>query len=151
MPVIPKSILGSMKRFILGVIVAGIIVFAFPERESFGWPATGDCRPYGELSYFGSPAPMGTRLQAKIQGFVVAENIVSSPGQYALVIPPDNPSTTVIDGWRTDDHVTIWADGHEARPDFVAFDGPGKINLVVSSITLDVKKSTWGKIKALFR
>ena len=148
---IPKSILGSMKRFIFGVIVAGIIVFAFPERESFGWPATGDYRPYGALSYFGSPAPMGTQLQAKIQGIMVVEGTVTAAGWYALVIPPDNPSTTVIDGWRTDDHVTIWADGHEARPDLAAVDGPRRLDLVVFSITLDVKKSTWGKIKALFR
>ena len=118
---------------------------------SWGWPNLSDCRPSGSLTYFGAPAPVGTRLQAKIQGVVVADTTVSNAGKYALSIPPDDPQTTTRDGWNPDDVITIWVGNHEARPIFAAFEGPKEINLVVSAIYLDVKKSTWGKIKALFR
>ena len=138
-------------RYLALLGIAIVLLSAMPASSLFGWPAVGDCRPHGALTYFGSPAPVGTRLQAKIQGVVVAEGTVTGAGTYALVIPPDNPLTTVRDGWRTDDQITIWADDYEARPNFAAFDDSRQINLVVASITLDVKKSTWGKIKALFR
>jgi hypothetical protein len=94
---------------------------------------------------------VGTRLQAKIGEHVVGDTAVTNAGHYALSIPPDDPQTTIPDGWNPDDIITIWVGNHESRPIFEAFDGSKEINLEVSSIALDVKRSTWGKIKALFR
>ena len=118
---------------------------------AFGWPTVNNCSPYGALTYQGSPAPIGTRLEAKIQGVVVAETTVTISGRYAISIPPDDLQTTVHDGWQDEDIITVWIGDYKAQPVFTAFEAPREIDLVVSSIALDVRNSTWGKIKALFR
>jgi hypothetical protein len=111
----------------------------------------GDCRPHGQFTYFDAPAPVGTRLEAKIGGQIVADTVVTTAGQYAISIPPDNEQTTIKDGWATDDVITLWVGTHEAQQKFLAFEGSRPIDIVVSSMALDVRRSTWGKIKALFR
>jgi len=82
---------------------------------------------------------------------VVAETTVTVSGRYAISIPPDNLQTTVRDGWQEDNLITVWIGDYKAQPVIPAFEGSREIDLVVSSIALDVRKSTWGKIKALFR
>ena len=142
--------MGSAK-FTIGIIVAVVLTGLLVGPAPLGWPFLGECRPAGNLTYFGAPAPIGTRLQAKIEGVVVAETTVTVTGKYSLSIPPDDPQTTAHDGWNTDYVITVWVNSYEARPLFAAFEGSKEINLTVSAISLDVKKSTWGKIKALFR
>jgi len=142
------SRISLFRRFLCGAVILGVLLSALPKAALFGWPAASDCRPYGTLTYFGSPALVGTRLQAKIQGIVVAEGMVTSAGSYALEIPADNPLTTARDGWREDDRISIWVEDHEAKPDFIAFDDSRRIDLTVATNTLDVKRRTWGKIKA---
>lgn len=130
------------------VILLGLIFNA----GSYGRPLAGDCRRHGTLTYFGAPAPVGTRVQARIGDQIVADTAVTVAGQYAISIPPDDPQTTICDGWDRQDIITIWVGGHEGRPQFPAFEGSHPpINIEVSAIALDVKRSTWGKIKALFR
>jgi hypothetical protein len=132
----------------VGVAISLLIIFSV---GSFGWPMASDCRPHGRLTYFGAPAPVGTRLQAKIGDQIVADTAVTVAGWYAISIPPDNPQTTACDGWDPHDVITIWVGGHQAQQAFLAFEGGRPIDIVVSAIALDVKRSTWGKIKALFR
>jgi len=142
--------LENMRRLAIGVVAcifSGILL----AEGLFSWPMVNDCRPYGELTYIGAPAQVGLRLQAKILGTVVVETTVTAAGWYALSIPPDDPHTTARDGWNPDDEITIWINDRKAQPTFAAFEGSKRINLDVPSIALDVKKSTWGKIKALFR
>lgn len=140
-----------MRKLAFGVVVVCIFTGILLAEGLFSWPMVNDCRPYGELTYLGAPAQAGLRLQAKIMETVVAETTVTAAGWYALSIPPDNPRTTAHDGWNPDDEITIWIGDRKARPTFSAFEGSKSIDLVVPSIALDVKKSTWGKIKALFR
>jgi hypothetical protein len=118
---------------------------------SLCWPTVTNCNPHGTLVYQGSPAPVGIRLEAKILDVVVAETTVTTSGHYAISIPPDDLQTAARDGWQDDDLITIWIDDYKAQPTFTAFEGSREIDLVVSSIALDVRRSTWGKIKALFR
>jgi len=147
----PARLGTTIKKVTVAAINISLLVGILLGAGSFAWPLVSDCQPYGKLTYFGAPAQVGTRLQAKIMGVVVAEATVTAAGQYAISIPADNPKTTVRDGWNPDDEITIWVESHEAQPHFAAFDGTKKIDLVVSAISLNVKKSTWGKIKALFR
>lgn len=143
-----RSALIYKKSLICGitaVLVAGLVT------GLMGRPTVSDCRPHGQFTYFDAPAPAGTRLQAKIGGQVVADTAVTIAGQYAMSIPPDNEQTTIKDGWAENDIITLWVGSHEARQQFSAFEGSRQIDIVVSSIALDVRRSTWGKIKALFR
>ncbi len=133
---------------ITGLALLGLLLSA---GQSLGRPSALECRVYGEITYFGNPASVGTKLEAKVGEFVLADTTVTTAGHYALVIPADNPRTAARDGWRDNDKITIWVQGYEARPIFLAGEGSTEIALTVSSITLDVKRSTWGKIKALFR
>ncbi len=133
--------------------VVGSVLVAVLCLSSVGLsrPSTLACRAYGEITYFGNPAPVGTKLEAKAGDHVLADTTVTTSGQYAILIPADDPRTAVRDGWQEDDKITIWVQGYEARPVFLASEGSIEVPLTVSSITLDVKRSTWGKIKALFR
>lgn len=143
-----RSALSYKKTIICGVAVILVLGLA---AGLAGRPMVNDCRPRGAFTYFDALAPVGTRLQAKIGEQVVADTAVTIAGQYALSIPPDNDQTTIKDGWAEGDIITLWVGGYEARPQFLAFEGSKQIDIVVSSIALDVKRSTWGKIKALFR
>jgi hypothetical protein len=142
-----------MKRtwtvLLTAVMVLGCIVVVL--ESTTARPLASECRVYGQATYFGSPAPVGLRLEARVENQVIADTAITITGRFTLVIPPDDLQTTKKDGWQSEDQITIWVDGHEARPIFAPFEGSKEINLTVSSIALDVKRSTWGKIKALFR
>ena len=140
-----------MKRSTARIVFSGLLIVALLASVSFGWPTINECRPQGTLTYLGAPAPVGTRLQAKIDGITVAETTVVITGRYAFDIPSDNDQTIARDGWSPEDIITIWAGNYEAKPVFTAFSGTKEINLTATAISLDVRKSTWGKIKALFR
>jgi len=146
-----RQLLARQMRVIFGGITITVFLSIIFSAGSFGWPMASDCRPHGRLTYFGAPAPVGTRLQAKIGDQIVADTAVTVAGWYAISIPPDDPQTTACDGWDPDDVITIWVGGYQAQQTFWPFEGSREINIVISAIALDVKRSTWGKIKALFR
>ena len=106
------------------------------------------CRPYGTVEYRGEPAPDGLKVVALI-GDEEFDHCLTKGGEYSLLIPKDDPATIKKEGWTEEDVVTIKINGFSANPRFKAFAGTQKINLYVS--TLDVKLTTWGKIKGLFR
>ena len=106
------------------------------------------CRPFGSVNYRGDLAPDGLKVTAYIQG----EDFASSQtkdGEYSLAIPKDDPATSKKEGWAEEDIITIRVGGFSALPSFKAFSGSQRVDLSVP--TLDVKLTTWGKIKALFK
>jgi len=106
------------------------------------------CRPYGTIEYRGDLALDGLKVVAFIEGQEFA-SCLTKGGEYSLLIPKDDQVTPKKEGWAEGDVVTIKVNGFSANPRFEAFAGTRQINLYVS--TLDVKLTTWGKIKALFR
>jgi hypothetical protein len=106
------------------------------------------CRPYGAVEYRGDLAPDGLKVVAFI-GEQEFASCLTKDGEYSLLIPKDDPVTAKKEGWAEEDIITIKVNGFSANPRFPAFEGAKQINLYVS--TLDVKLTTWGKIKALFR
>lgn len=106
------------------------------------------CRPYGTIEYRGDLVPDGFKVVAFIGGQEFASCLTEN-GEYSLLVPKDDPVTPKKEGWTEDDMITIEVNGFTATPKFKAFEGRQQRNLYVS--TLDVKLTTWGKIKALFR
>lgn len=106
------------------------------------------CRPYGTIEYRGDLALDGLKVVAFIGGQEF-DSCLTKDGGYSLLIPKDDLVTQKKEGWAEDDIITIKVNGFSANPRFKAFAGAQQINLYVS--TLDVKLTTWGKIKALFR
>jgi hypothetical protein len=117
---------------------------AFSVAQESAW----FCRPYGTIEYRGDLAPDGLKVVAFIGGEEFA-SCLTKDGEYSLLIPKDDPVTSKKEGWSEEDIITIKVNGFSANPRFKAFAGTRQINLYVS--TLDVKLTTWGKIKALFR
>jgi hypothetical protein len=120
--------------FLCGVIFA----------QEFAWY----CRPYGTVNYRGEPAPDRLKVSALIDGVEFAFSETKN-GQYELAIPQDDPVTNKKEGWTEGDIITIEVGGLSTVPTFEAFSGSKRIDLYLSS--MDVKLTTWGKIKALFK
>ena len=85
----------------------------------------------------------------KAYNFEGREVYVNKVGRTVVLIPKDDPSTSKKEGWADGDTITIKVDGFTTVPSFAAFSGTKKIDLFLPS--LDVKLTTWGKIKALFK
>jgi len=130
-----------------------ISVFLFFVFLLWGWTAAQEfawyCRPYGTINYRGDLAPDGLKVTAFIGGEKFASSETKKDGEYSLAIPEDDPATAKKEGWAEGDIITIKVGGFSAVPSFKAFSGSKKVNLYVPS--LDVKLTTWGKIKALFK
>jgi hypothetical protein len=109
-----------------------------------------DCELYGSVSVRGALAPVGARIEAFINGLMIADTAVMVEGHYEILIPADDPDTVDKDGWETDDVVTLAINGESAQPKVVAFEGRREVNIAVQ-LSSDVRRTTWGKIKALFR
>jgi hypothetical protein len=109
-----------------------------------------DCELHGTVSIHGQPAPVGTRIEAYVDGSLLADTTVRSRGLYEIVIPPDDPVTLEKDGWADNDVLTFAVGGETAQPTVVAFEGPLQVDLSVRLVS-EVRRTTWGKIKALFR
>ena len=109
---------------------------------------TTSCEPYGSISIKGEPASDNIPVVAYINGQEVARCTTLS-GQYALIIPKDNPDTGEKEGWTSGDIIIIQVNGTEVSPNLDAQQGRIRHDLVL--YTLDVKLDTWGKIKALFK
>ncbi len=124
---------------VLSFLFSGWVV-----AQEFSWY----CHPYGSINYRGESAPDNSEISAFIGGVEIATGSTKN-GQYDLLIPKDDPSTSKKEGWSESDTITIKIDGFTTVPSFLAFSGTKKIDLFLPS--LDVKLTTWGKIKALFK
>jgi hypothetical protein len=142
MPRGKMSAQGLKRAAIILSIVA--LVLAWVGAEGSAW----FCRPYGTVNYRGEPAPNGLKVVAFIQNTPL-DTCETQNGAYRLMIPKDDPETAEKEGWADGDIITVQVDGYTALPSFKAFEGEKQINLYLP--TLDVKLTTWGKIKALFR
>jgi hypothetical protein len=105
----------------------------------------------GTIQFQGRPATKGLDLSAYIDEARVAEGKTSEDGKFELRIPEYDPAVPEVNGFRSfDDVIMVKLEGKEAKPTFNPKPDQLKIDLKVET-TLDVKLSTWGKIKALFK
>ena len=105
----------------------------------------------GTIQFQGRPAAKDLDLTAYIQDLKVAEAKTSEEGKFELRIPEYDPTAPEVHGFRSfDDVILVKLEGKEAKPTFNPKPDNLKIDLRVET-TLDVKLSTWGKIKALFK
>jgi hypothetical protein len=140
-----RRILHNSKNKLILIGFICILGFcAFSGAQESAWY----CHPYGTVEYRGDLAPVGFKVVAFIEGEEF-DSCRTQEGEYSLFISKDDPVTSKKEGWSEDDIITIKVNGFLANPRFKAFEGTKKIDLSVS--TLDVKLTTWGKIKALFR
>lgn len=133
----------GIKR-VLGLLFVAALILAWVGAEGSAW----FCRPYGTVNYRGEPAPDGLKVVAFINGTEFA-SCETKDGEYRLAIPRDDPQTAKKEGWADEDMINVQVGGYAALPNFKAFAGEERINLYMP--TLDVKLTTWGKIKSLFR
>jgi hypothetical protein len=134
-----KKVKLILSGFALVLILCGWLL-----AQEFAWY----CHPYGPINYRGEPPPDGIRVVAVIQG-TEFDTCFTQNGQYDLTIPKDDPVSSHKEGWADGDTITIRVGGFDTMPKFPAFSGSQKIDLYLPS--LDVKLTTWGKIKALFK
>jgi len=136
------------KRIFYIASLLGLLLFASWLAAS---PFGDDCEVYGSIKIDGSPAPTGTELVAVIGTDEVARASVSEAGSYALTIHRADPLKPEVKGYQAEgDVVTVYVDGRKAEPSISVVVGRSKIDLAVK-ISLEVKQTTWGKIKALFK
>jgi hypothetical protein len=140
-----KRLLEPKNKLVLACFICILGFYALSGAQESAW----FCRPYGTIEYRGYSAPDGLKVVAFIEGQEFA-SCLTKGGEYSLLIPKDDPATPKKEGWSSEEEIiTIKVNGFSANPKFKAFPGTKQINLYVS--TLDVKLTTWGKIKALFR
>ena len=128
---------------IVGMLCLATLLAAFTLVE--------DCEVHGSLKIDGAPASVGVELVAVIGADEVARTTVTHSGTYSIVIHAYDPQKPDVKGYHSeDDVITVYVDGHKAEPSFNARSGNSRVDIVVKS-SLEVKQSTWGKIKALFK
>jgi hypothetical protein len=127
-----------------------VVLLALTGPPSGSYALLADCELHGAVSVRGEPAAVGARIEAFIDGLLVADTAVAAEGHYEILIPADDPVTVDKDGWETDDIVTLTVNGESAQPTIVAFEGSKEVNIAVQHSS-NVRRTTWGKIKALFR
>lgn len=109
------------------------------------------CMVTGTIQYHGHSAEKGLPIAAFIGEDKVSESQTLDNGAFELRIPEYDSSKPDIKGYRSPyDVISVKLDGKTARPTFTPSNENLKVDLRVES-TLDVKLSTWGKIKALFK
>ncbi|NIT58027.1 MAG: hypothetical protein GWN00_17905 [Aliifodinibius sp.] len=139
--IMPKNVAGCLLLVCLVLFMTGV---------SFSNPAD-DCTVYGSLQINGQDASIGRTLEAYIDGEKIVSDETTQSGQYSLTIPRYDPSDPDQKGYNSEtDIVVIKVDGREAEPTINPSPGSMKVNLEVKT-SLNVKLTTWGKIKALFK
>jgi hypothetical protein len=139
----------SMKRsqVIAATVIALLAFTAGAQALFFG----NVCVVSGTIQSHGKPADKGLPLAAYIGEERIYESQTLDNGVFELRIPEYDPSKPDVRGYRsTTDVVQVKLDGKAAKPTFSPSSDHLKIDFRVES-TLDVKLSTWGKIKALFK
>jgi hypothetical protein len=144
MKMLRKKVLERQAQKALGFVVVMSLVCGWAGAGELAWY----CRPWGSINYRGQPAPDGLKVVAFIQE-TAFDSCETKYGEYSLAIPKDDPETKEKEGWADGDLITVQVGGYTAVPSFAAFSGKQQINLYLP--TLDVKLTTWGKIKGLFR
>jgi len=142
--------MGWRRSMVLLLVSLGLVLGNATSGPSGGRESTANCELYGSLSLLGQPAPVGARVEAFVGGLLLADTTVRTRGFYEIMIPSDDPVTLEKDGWAAEDEITIAVNGDAAQPTVIAFEGRDRIDLSVQ-LASDVRRSTWGKIKALFR
>ncbi len=105
----------------------------------------------GTISIQGHPAVKDQAIAAYIGEEKITETKTGDGGVFELRIPEYDPASPDIKGYHSfDDVILVKLDGKNAKPTFNPASEQLKIDLKVET-TLDVKLSTWGKIKALFK
>lgn len=105
----------------------------------------------GTITLQGQPVDRDQTVAAFIGEDKVAESKTRDNGTFELQIPEYDPAKPEIKGYHTaEDIIQVKLDGKKAKPTFNPNGDNLKIDLKVET-TLDVKLSTWGKIKALFK
>jgi len=132
-------------RLISVLLFFVFLLWGLTSAQEFAWY----CRPYGTINYRGDLAPAGLKVTAFIQEREFDSSETGKNGEYSLAIPKNDPATSKKEGWAEGDIITIKVGGFSALPSFEAFSGSKRMDLRVP--TLDVKLTTWGKIKALFK
>lgn len=132
-------------RLIATVSVFAVLFGGWVVAQEFAWY----CHPSGSISYRGAPAQEGLVVSAIIGEVEFGTCLTTAKGTYDLTIPQDDPNTPKKEGWAEGDTITITVSGFATVPRFAAFSGQKTIDLYLPS--LDVKLTTWGKIKALFK
>lgn len=114
-----------------------------------GFPFSGECQPYGNVTYKGLTAPDGYKVVALIDNQKFDSCSVES-GKYRLSIPQDNSQTQdKKEGWADGDTINFKVNGQVAVPSIAAVSTSEEVNIIVPSLGTEL--TTWGKIKALFR
>jgi hypothetical protein len=95
---------------------------------------------YGVLTLDGLPASDGIGVSARINGIVYATGAVftynGEPGLYELVVPGDDPDTTLIEGGQEGDLIDFIVSGYEIAQTAVWHLGSVlNLNLVAQSAT----------------
>ena len=138
--------MSTNKILVLLLIVMGILTAATLWADS-----ADDCVVSGNLKINGQDAFPGTTIEAYIDGQKIVSTTTTETGQYEITIPKKDPYNPTVRGYQsTSDIVTIKVNNSAADPDFNPTPGTLKINLEVNT-SLNVKLTTWGKIKALFK
>jgi hypothetical protein len=121
----------------------------FPSALALFWGQ--ECVVSGTISLYGHFAEKGQMIEAYIDDAKVAEAEVKDEGRFEITIPEYDPKNPETPGYKTpDDILQVKLAGKSALPTF----SPSKPSLSVKlnvEQSLDVKLSTWGKIKALFK
>jgi len=108
----------------------------------------GSCCLYGSVTYRGDRVTDGYTVEAWIGDQKLAE-AKTKDGEYFICILQDNSFTPQKDGWSNGDLITLKVNGNQALPTVEASSVTKKQDISVPS--LNVKLTTWGKIKALFK
>ena len=138
-----------LNRALAVVVGLAILVAATTAVHAFFFANV--CLVTGTIQYHGRTADKGLPIAAYIGEDKVSESQTRDNGAFELRIPEYDPAKPDIKGYRSpNDIILVKLDGKTARPTFTPNNEFLKIDLRVES-TLDVKLSTWGKIKALFK
>jgi hypothetical protein len=131
------------------VVMLFVLLVVVPTTRAFFFANV--CIVTGTIQYHGHSADKGLPIAAFIGDDKVSESQTSDNGTFELRIPEYDSSKPDIKGYRSPyDVISVKLDGKTARPTFTPSNENLKVDLRVES-TLDVKLSTWGKIKALFK
>lgn len=130
------------------ILLAVLLVFVFFGILR-GYPFSGECEPYGSVTYKGWTAPDGYKVVALIDNQKFDSCLVENGG-YKLTIPSDDPQTAdKKEGWADGDIINFRVNGQAAVPSIAAVSTSKEVNITV--LSLGTELTTWGKIKALFR
>lgn len=139
----------NLKRACSALVVIAIVVLATTGVHAFFFANVFVVS--GTIQYQGHLASKGLPIAAYIGDDKVSESQVRDNGTFEMRIPEYDAAKPEVKGYHSlSDVIQVKLDGKNARPTFSPNGETLKIDLRVET-SLDVKLSTWGKIKALFK